>query len=785
MAIGNSIGDAYIDVHARTDDFEKEASGKVGGALKGVLAAASGALVAAGGVQLFKGMIDGASDLGESMSKNQTIFGDSAKSIMEFADNAAKGMGQSKNQALAATGVYGNLLRALGLNEEAAAGMSMEMVKLASDLASFNNTSVDEALEAIRSGLVGEAEPLKKFGVSMNEAALQAKALEMGLISNVKEGLNPQQKAMAASALIMSQTSLAHGDFERTSAGLANQSKILKAELTDLSSEIGTKLLPVAVEIATWLNSNLIPALRQFGGFIQSDVAPRVQELAILIGEKLGPVFATIGDVINNTAAVFDEFGFSIESVGVAIQNAVVIILGQFGVSEAKAIEWGDKIQAAFTQIAEAVQVALEVARAVIEGFVETATRVWRTFGDELLLLLQSVWTQISAIFQGAFDIISGLLDVFVGVFTGDWSRAWDGIKSILEGVWTIITGIVQSALQIMEALISASMTIIAGIFDAAWAGIRALIQAAADGIVALLEAAWNAVRAGVQAAWDAIVNLITTSAQRFMDIIAALPGQIIALGGAFVAAGVSLVESMWNGLQNIAGRMADFVGEVINGVTSIPGRAAGFAINAGVSIVDSIGSGLSNIADKMAGLAGNIISALYDMPGRAAGAAADIGRAIMNAIVDGVGDVGGAIWNKISGGISGLAGKVGGAIGNVFPFATGGNIIPFATGGQVIPHYAAGGTHRNSGLAFVGEYGPELVKFGGSAAIYPTNELEASLARALGSLGMGGGIVINVMIESVSAGNQHDVGRAVALKAAQSLAAMGINVGTRMAAGR
>ena len=47
---------------------------------------------------------------------------------------------------------------------------------LAADLASFNNIDPTEALDKLRSGLVGEAEPLRSVGVLLNEAAVQAKA---------------------------------------------------------------------------------------------------------------------------------------------------------------------------------------------------------------------------------------------------------------------------------------------------------------------------------------------------------------------------------------------------------------------------------------------------------------------------------------------------------------------------------------------------------------------------------------------------------------------------------
>ena len=122
--------------------------------------------------------------------------------------------------------------------------MSTSVVELAGDLASFNNVSPQEALEALRSGLVGETEPLRRFGVNINDAALKAQALKDGLIKSTKEGLTPAQKAQAAYSLIMEQTKTAQGDFARTSDGMANKTRIASAQFKDAAASLGNDLLP-------------------------------------------------------------------------------------------------------------------------------------------------------------------------------------------------------------------------------------------------------------------------------------------------------------------------------------------------------------------------------------------------------------------------------------------------------------------------------------------------------------------------------------------------------------
>jgi hypothetical protein len=229
-------------------------------------AAVTGA--AAGGVALglfAKRAIDAATDINESTSKNQVLFGDHAKAVERFASSTAGSLGISRRQALESTGTFGNLFTALKIAPKRSADMSMSLTKLAADLASFNNASPEEALEAIRSGLVGETEPLRRFGVNLSDDALRAEALRKGLVKTTKEALTPQQKALAVNSLLFKQTASAQGDFDRTSRGLANQQRILRARFDDATASLGEAFLPTALDVVSTLNTKVMPRLSAFG----------------------------------------------------------------------------------------------------------------------------------------------------------------------------------------------------------------------------------------------------------------------------------------------------------------------------------------------------------------------------------------------------------------------------------------------------------------------------------------------------------------------------------------
>jgi hypothetical protein len=235
-------------VKAAIEDFKRldSTSQKASFALKKAFVPATAALggLAAAAVPA----INAASDLEESMSKVGVIFGEGADEIEAFADTAAKELGQSKQAVLDAAGTFGTFGKAAGLADEDLAAFSNDLTALASDMASFNNAEPEEVIEAIGAGLRGEAEPLRRFGVLLNDATLKAEAMALGIYDGTG-ALTDQQKILAAQEAIFKQTGDAQGDFERTSEGLANQSRIMKAQFEDVTAELGAALLPIILKI--------------------------------------------------------------------------------------------------------------------------------------------------------------------------------------------------------------------------------------------------------------------------------------------------------------------------------------------------------------------------------------------------------------------------------------------------------------------------------------------------------------------------------------------------------
>jgi hypothetical protein len=216
-------------------------------------------------------VIQAASNMNESLSKVQVVFGENSKVIEDFAKNAAKNMGLSNQKALEAAGTYGNLFQAFGITNDKATEMSTTLVQLAADMASFNNTSTEDALRALQSGLSGETEPLKRYAVTLNEVTLKNKALQMGLIQTTTGVLPPLIKAQATYALVMEQTKVQQGDYARTAGGVANTQRTLGAQFDDTKTRIGQGLLPVYQILLKVLQVGILPVFEKIGKFMSEN----------------------------------------------------------------------------------------------------------------------------------------------------------------------------------------------------------------------------------------------------------------------------------------------------------------------------------------------------------------------------------------------------------------------------------------------------------------------------------------------------------------------------------
>lgn len=264
-----------------------------------------GAGIAAVGLAKFGGdAIKAASDLEESTNAVNVAFLEASESVLKIGETSSEALGLARtefNQAAVRFSAFAD--RVVGEGGDVAEFIG-GITTRAADFASVFNIDVAEALQVFQSGLAGEAEPLKRFGINLLESEVKAYALRAGIIS-VGESMDETQKVQARYGLLLESTAKTAGDFANTSEGLANSQRILRARFTDLQAEIGNALLPVVTDLLKAVADRLLPAFEDLGAFFRS---PQGQKAIDDVAGSLESMFNFIVDnfdaIVRTTQAV-------------------------------------------------------------------------------------------------------------------------------------------------------------------------------------------------------------------------------------------------------------------------------------------------------------------------------------------------------------------------------------------------------------------------------------------------------------------------------------------------
>lgn len=285
-----------------------------------------------------------ASDLNESTNAVNVAYGDAAKSVLKLGDASAEAFGLSRRELNGYATQFSSFVQTIAGEGGDVAYTLQELVGRGSDFASVYNLEVADALQVFQSGLSGETEPLRKFGIDLSAAAVEAYALSSGLIENTVDAkqlelaqnalsratetygekvakfgeesseasaardgvtraeltlqdamagstttMTEAEKVQARYGLLLQQTAKVSDDFANTSDELANKNRINAATWDDIQAKIGEGFLPVAEQLA---------------GIVGDDLLPVIAKLAEEQGPELAKAFA---DIIPDLAEVAEE----------------------------------------------------------------------------------------------------------------------------------------------------------------------------------------------------------------------------------------------------------------------------------------------------------------------------------------------------------------------------------------------------------------------------------------------------------------------------------------------
>ena len=238
------------------------------------------------------GLVNQTSQYIQKMNQFKSIMGDSAKEAQGFIDKAERILGLDPEQMMGSLSSFQTLTKGFGIASDEAYKMSKNLTQLAADMSSFTGESMDLALQRLKSGISGEIEPMRKWGIALDQATLQERAHALGINKKVSE-MTRAQKTELAYYQIMHATQYAQGNMARTLLTPASALRIVQTEFKQLGRAMGSVFIPIAMKI--------IPVIRA----ITQILTELARKLADLFGFKISDyevkdVAASFGDLEDN-----------------------------------------------------------------------------------------------------------------------------------------------------------------------------------------------------------------------------------------------------------------------------------------------------------------------------------------------------------------------------------------------------------------------------------------------------------------------------------------------------
>jgi murein DD-endopeptidase MepM/ murein hydrolase activator NlpD len=255
-------------------------------------------------VKTFKDISTAAIEAAESENLFVVSLGNHVKAARQWSEELSKTLGLNAYEVRKNVGTFNVMLNSMGLAEDQAYDMGKVMTKLSYDLASFYNLSHEEAFNKIRSGITGEAEPLKALGIILNETTVKQAAYTHGIAKQGKE-LTEVQKIQARYIALMEQTQKAQGDLERTSDSVSNQMKRMESTVKDLYITTGNLLIPTIQDlIKTFLE--FISALKEFVEKHGVQIQTTFEAIAQTITNTIDTIVSAVNALNNVTFGGFE-----------------------------------------------------------------------------------------------------------------------------------------------------------------------------------------------------------------------------------------------------------------------------------------------------------------------------------------------------------------------------------------------------------------------------------------------------------------------------------------------
>lgn len=493
--------------------------------LKSMAVAVGGALATIGVGKFFKDSIVQASDLDESINAVTKSYGEFAGDVLALGDGIADRLGLTATDFNAAAVRFSAFAERVVGEGGNVAGFVDTITTRAADFASVFNIEVAEALQVFQSGLSGEAEPLKRFGINLLDSEVSAYAYRAG-IASVGEALTETEKVQARYGLLLESTAKTAGDFADTSDGLANSQRILTANIKTLQTEIGTGLTPVAADLV----STMVPLAREIlpriADFMNNRVAPAAAGLAqnfkrfvtqlttgyITIDMVFDRVIGNITDFFGGggLTRLLQEAFMTFTQLRTTLFNAIMEALP--GILDAFAKFLPELIDFFLnTMLPQLLNQMTDIVAQLVKIASEILPRILKTLLEAIPDLIDGAFLFFNAIVDTVIEILPDIIATFKELFPQILTAIIDAIPQLLDGAvelfLAILDGLLEATPDILDAVIELVPKIATALLDNLPKLIEASIKLLTGIATAIIENGPRILGGALKSVWQNAIN--------------------------------------------------------------------------------------------------------------------------------------------------------------------------------------------------------------------------------------------------------------------------------------
>lgn len=461
-----------------------------------------------------------AMDAVESENLFEVAMGGVADDARKWSEETSKALGLNAYNVRNNMATYNAMLTSMGLTSDESLKMSEGLTQLSYDMASFYNLKPEEAFEKLKSGISGEAEPLKALGILVNDTTIKTYAYTHGIAKQGQE-LTEAQKVQARYGAIMEATKNAQGDLARTMDSPTNKLRIMKEQAQQIGIQFGQILIPILEKLIAVIK----PLMDRFQGLSKEQ-----QELIVkiaLVAATVGPVVMVIGKVVSVVGTMSSAFGAISGAMAAAggasgaVGAAIAAITGPVGIAIAAVAafiaifvllfknneNFRNSVITVWNQIKAIMAGVFEAIKTLIQAFVQVAGAIWQKYGADIIAVISVAFNVIASVVATTLNAIKNIIQIVTSLIKGDWQGVWEGIKNLTQNLWNGIQSVISGVLNLIKGIISVETGIVKNTITGAWNAVKSVTLSIWQGIKTAIETPINAARNTVKATIDAIVG--------------------------------------------------------------------------------------------------------------------------------------------------------------------------------------------------------------------------------------------------------------------------------------